>query len=172
MGAPRVGLFLDRDGVLNVNTHYPHLVEDLYLAPGVIEAFRLLKNHPDIVPVVVTNQAGVGRGYYAEFDVVIFEAVLAKRIYDQAGYELPPNRWFHCWSDDNSHPWRKPNPGMILEAAKQFNLDLRRSAMIGDKPSDYEAAVAAGIRHRFIIKPAERLDKILASWLSNFKMEC
>lgn len=167
MASPRVGLFLDRDGVLNVNTHYPHLIEDLYLAPGVVETFKLLCHYPDIVPVVVSNQSGVGRGYFSQSDVVYFEAALAKRIFDQTGYLIPKQNWFHCWSDNSSHPWRKPNPGMIQAAAQQLNLDLTRSMMIGDKLSDIEAAIGAGIRYKLLLPPGQghRLDTPVQGWL-------
>ena|SRR3990167_9610614 len=141
----KAGIFLDRDGVLNYNTHYAHLVEDLYLTPTLEETFSLLLNFPQLEVVVVTNQSGVGRGYFNIANVLSFEAELRKRIYDASSYYLPPHKWYHCYSEDDAHLWRKPNIGMITEATNKNKIDLSRSAMFVDSWQDMKTAENAGI---------------------------
>ena len=63
-----------------------------------------------------------------------------------SGYYLPPHKWYHCYSTEDSHPWRKPNPGMIEAAAKNLDIDKKRSAMFGDSWTDLEAAKKAKIQ--------------------------
>jgi len=158
----RVGLFLDRDGVLNINTHYPHLTEDLYLAPKVMDVFDLLLRYPQIVPVVVTNQSGVGRGYFQKTDVRLFEKQIQTRILQQTGYWLPDNQWYHSYSLDSTHPWRKPNPGMILQAAEDHYIDLDKSCIIGDSQSDIEAGHNAGLKECYHVGTHHKFDLLWA----------
>jgi len=152
VSAPLVpAVFLDRDGVLNVDTGYPHREEDLVLMPGAAEAVRLLNRH-GFFTVIVTNQSGVARGMFGMEEVDAFNALLIRRLTVQgavigAVYSCPyhesamDERWRHP-----DHPDRKPNPGMILRAAADHRLDLARSFMIGDKESDMEAARRAGMQ--------------------------
>ena len=149
--APLVpAVFLDRDGVLNRDTGYPHREHDLELIPGAAEAVRLLNRH-GFFTVIVTNQSGVARGMFRTDQMDAFNALLVRRLQTAgavigAVYACPyhasaiEDRWRHP-----DHPDRKPNPGMILRAAADHRLDLKRSFMIGDKPSDMEAAKRAAI---------------------------
>jgi len=146
-----VALFFDRDGVLNVNTHYPHLVEDLYLAPTVIETFRLLNCFPEVTCIVVSNQSGVGKGYFVEKDVLHFERSLRLRILNETGYLIDAEHWYHCYSSEKNHPWRKPNPGMLQQAAHDYNIDLTKSAMFGDSISDIKAGESANVLNTYMI---------------------
>lgn len=138
----RRALFLDRDGVLNVDHGYVHAPEDFEPVPGVFEALR------DAVAggwtlVVVTNQSGIGRGYYSEEEYQTLEAHMRALF---AGERIEFLAIYHCpHLPDAGCACRKPAPGMILQAAREHDLDLPRSAMIGDKPSDAEAARAAGV---------------------------
>jgi len=142
----KIGLFLDRDGVLNVNTHYTHLVEDLYLCEGVIDFFKKLHDWPMLVPVVVTNQSGVDREYYRVGECIKFEDALAKRIKEETGYTLWRKRFYHSWTTKDL--WsRKPNPGMLQEACLDWKLIP--GYMIGDKESDRQAGQRAGCRMSF-----------------------
>ncbi|MGA0544847.1 D-glycero-alpha-D-manno-heptose-1,7-bisphosphate 7-phosphatase [Brevundimonas sp. VNH65] len=142
--------FLDRDGVLNRDVGYPHREQDLELISGAAEAVRLLNRH-GFFTVIVTNQSGVARGMFDLDQMNAFNALLVRRLQVQgavigAVYACPyhssaiEDRWRHA-----DHPDRKPNPGMILRAAADHRLDLARSFMIGDRPSDMEAARRAGI---------------------------
>lgn len=143
--------FLDRDGVLNLDVGYPHLEEHLTLVAGAAEAVRQL-NQSGFFTVIVTNQSGVARGLFDLATMEAFNALLVRRLAEQgavidAVYACPYHdaavdpRWRHP-----DHPDRKPNPGMLLRAAAEHDLDLGRSLMIGDRESDMEAARRAGVR--------------------------
>jgi D-glycero-D-manno-heptose 1,7-bisphosphate phosphatase len=143
-------VFLDRDGTLNEEVGYLHRVEDVALIPGAPEAVARL-NARGIPVIVVTNQAGIGRGKYAWAD---YHAVMARiaELLAEAGAHLdgsyaaphhPKAAGAYCHPD---HPDRKPNPGMLLRAAEEHGLDLARSWMIGDKALDLGAGRNAGCR--------------------------
>lgn len=143
-------VFLDRDGVLNLDVGYPHLEEHLILTPGAAEAVKQLNRH-GFFTVIVTNQSGVARGMFDVETMDAFNALVVRRLGAQgavigAVYACP----FHDTASDPKwlhpdHPDRKPNPGMILRAAADHGLDLHRSFMIGDRETDMEAARRAGI---------------------------
>ena len=147
-GVPAV--FLDRDGVLIEDSGYPHLEQHLRFIPGACEAVRRL-NQLGYLCVVVTNQSGVARGLFSEDQMKAFNALLVRRMAAQqavigAVYACP----FHAEALDEryrhpDHPDRKPNPGMILRAIEERRIDPARSFLIGDQPSDLEAARRAGI---------------------------
>lgn len=143
-------VFLDRDGVLIEDSGYPHLEEHLVLIPGAPEAVRRL-NALGYLVVIVTNQSGVARGLFTEDQMHRFNDLLVRHLAARgarigAVYACP----FHAEARDEryrhpDHPDRKPNPGMILRAAADYDIDLSRSFMIGDRQSDLEAARRAGI---------------------------
>lgn len=164
----RVALFLDRDGTLNVNTHYTHLAEDLYLCDGVIDFFRELHNYSMLQPIVVTNQSGVDRGYYTKDECLDFEIALEEKIACETQYQLWYEHFYHSWSK-NPCLYRKPNPGMLLRACKDH--DLIPGYMIGDKDSDVEAGHRAGCRLSFkltkdksLLSCLHDIDKDLREW--------
>lgn len=143
-----MALFLDRDGTLNVNTHYTHLIEDLYLCPGVLEFFQRLEHNQahlkHLVPIIVTNQSGVAHGYYRIDECLALETELRTRIYHRTGHWLLESQFYHDWTTDE-HSWtRKPNPGMLLQACVDHKIVP--GYMIGDKPSDTSAGELAGCR--------------------------
>lgn len=143
-------VFLDRDGVLIPDSGYPHRDEDLVLMPGAAEAVRRLNSLGYLV-VIVTNQSGVARGYFTEGQMNAFNDALVRKIAARgarigAVYACP----FHKDADDPKyfhpdHPDRKPNPGMILRAIADHDIDPNRSFLIGDRQSDLEAARRAGM---------------------------
>lgn len=148
MGKP--ACFLDRDGVLIRDVGYPHLPEDLELVTGAVQAVRLL-NDAGFLTVIVTNQAGVARGYFSEAQMHVFNALVVQKLVEKgadisAVYSCP----FHADAVDEAyrhpnHPDRKPNPGMLLRATADLDIDLSRSFMVGDQQSDIQAAAAVGI---------------------------
>ncbi|MNS51832.1 D-glycero-alpha-D-manno-heptose-1,7-bisphosphate 7-phosphatase [compost metagenome] len=151
----RPAAFLDRDGVLIVDCGYPHRPDQLVLIPGAAEAVKRL-NDAGYVVVIVTNQSGVARGLFSEETMHGFNALLVERLAEagariDAVYAAP----HHAEAVDEryrhpDHPDRKPNPGMLLRAIAEHDLDPARSLMIGDQPSDMEAARRAGVAgHRF-----------------------
>jgi D-glycero-D-manno-heptose 1,7-bisphosphate phosphatase len=144
-------LFLDRDGVLNEDQGYVHRWEDFRWIPGAKEAVAAF-NRAGWLVIVVTNQSGVGRGLYTEDEMHALHARMnaelaaagarVDAIYFCADHpEAPLERYRHP-----DPPGRKPNPGMILQALAEWPIDAGRSILVGDKPSDLEAALRAGIR--------------------------
>jgi D-glycero-D-manno-heptose 1,7-bisphosphate phosphatase len=166
----RPGAFLDRDGVLIVDCGYPHRPDQLILIPGAAEAVKRL-NAAGYVVVIVTNQSGVARGLFSEEVMHGFNALLVARLAEagariDAVYACP----FHAEAVDDryrhpDHPDRKPNPGMLLKAVAEHDLDPARSLMIGDQPSDMEAARRAGVvGYRF---EGGNLDDLVVAALSS-----
>lgn len=141
-------LFLDRDGVINYDPGYVYRIEDFEFMPGIFEALAgFMALGYEIF--VVTNQSGIGRGYYSEDDF----AKLSKYMIDEfKSYGVEIKKIYHCPhapSDDCN--CRKPKPGMILQALDEFNISLKDSLMIGDKPSDLESARRAGVESGYLI---------------------
>ena len=136
----RRALFLDRDGTLIVDVPYPRDPARVELFPGAVEALRDLSR--DHVLVVVSNQSGIGRGLVTPAEAAAvnerFRDLFAASGVRFAGvYYCPHAPEARC-------PCRKPNPGMLVEAARDLDLDLAASVIIGDKPSDVEAGLAVG----------------------------
>lgn len=141
-------LFLDRDGVINYDPGYVYRIEDFEFMPGIFEALAgFMALGYEIF--VVTNQSGIGRGYYSEDDF----AKLSKYMIDEfKSYGVEIKKIYHCPhtpSDDCN--CRKPKPGMILQALNEHNIDPQASLIIGDKPSDLEAARKAGVESGYLI---------------------
>lgn len=153
-GARRAA-FLDRDGVINVDHGYVWRIEDFDFVPGVLEAAAELARN-GVALVVVTNQAGIGRGMYSEADFARLTDWMRAR-FAAAGAVL--DGVYHC----PHHPTlahgalrtacdcRKPAPGMLLAAARDLGLDLARSAFFGDKCDDMRAGAAAGVGLRVLL---------------------
>lgn len=143
-------LFLDRDGVIIEDTGYPGKIEDVRLIPGAAEVISSFRDRGYRV-FVVTNQSGIGRGYYDDLDYIILRAHIGKLLHEQ-GASIDDERL--CPFHENAtvekyrgdHYWRKPSPGMIEDIIMRWNVNRERSVLIGDKVSDVEAAVAAGIQ--------------------------
>ena len=150
----RRAAFLDRDGVINVDHGYVSQWEQFELIPGVVEALKSL-HAAGYLLVVVTNQSGIGRGLYTEAEVVALHNQLNTFLQANASIEIAG--FYHC----PHHPaeahgalkrvcdCRKPAPGMILAAADDLNIDLADSILVGDKASDIEAGMAAGVGRLF-----------------------
>ncbi|HLO66004.1 MAG TPA: HAD-IIIA family hydrolase [Holophaga sp.] len=155
MNPARPAIFIDRDGTLNVEVGYLHRPEDVRLVPGAGEALARV-NALGVPVVVVTNQAGIGRGKYGwkEFEAVtgrINELLAGHGARVDAVYAAPHHPEGIGEYAHPDHPDRKPNPGMLLRAAGELGLDLARSWMIGDKPIDVEAARNAGCRAALVL---------------------
>jgi D-glycero-D-manno-heptose 1,7-bisphosphate phosphatase len=153
---PSSGLFLDRDGVINVDRGYVHRPEQFEFVPGIFELARFWTNELRRPIVVITNQSGIGRGHFDEkayanltrwmCDRFEAEGTAISRVYHCPHHPLHGIGEYRC-----DHFWRKPKPGMLLQAASELGLDLARSVMLGDKISDMEAGAAAGIGLRILI---------------------
>jgi D-glycero-D-manno-heptose 1,7-bisphosphate phosphatase len=152
MGVPqtRRAVFLDRDGTINEEREYLHRVEEFAFIPGVPEAIRHLKEAGFLV-IVVTNQSGIGRGYYDEAALCALHRHLDAELVRSGtaidAYYFCPHHPRHAEGEYlRECSCRKPLPGMLLQAAEDFGLDLTTSYMIGDKMADVEAGLAAGCR--------------------------
>jgi D-glycero-D-manno-heptose 1,7-bisphosphate phosphatase len=158
---PREAVFLDRDGTLIEEVHYLSSPEQVRLIPGAAEAVRRV-NEAGVLVVVVTNQAGVARGYFPESRVAEVHAHLSALLAER-GAKI--DAYYHC----PHHPTegvgayrvacdcRKPKPGLLLTAAREMGIDLARSWMIGDKLCDAKAGEAAGC-HTLLVRTGHGRD--------------
>lgn len=142
---PRCAVFLDRDGTLNVEKEYLHRAEDWQWIPGAIEAIRLF-NTAGLVVIVTTNQSGVARGFYSEQAVRDLHASVDRWLMAEGarvdGYYYCPHH--PNYGDVRDCDCRKPAPGLLLTAAREHDIDLENSYVVGDKASDVGAAQAVG----------------------------
>ena len=157
VGARRGGpaLFLDRDGVVVEETGYLCKVENIAIVSGAA-AVMAAANQRDIPVVLVTNQAGIGRGYYGWDDFAAVQNAISSRLealgarFD-AVYACPHHPAGKGAFLHPDHPARKPNPGMILRAAGDLALDLHKSWLVGDKTIDIEAAKRGGLAGALLV---------------------
>lgn len=158
-------VFLDRDNTLIENDGDLGDPAQVRLLAGVAEGLRRLKDAGYRL-VVVTNQGGVARGHYGEHEVDAVHARIAHLVDEQSGGHRVLDRFYYCPFHPDAplpeyrreHPWRKPQPGMLLQAATDLSLDLERGWMVGDQARDIHAGRAAGVRTVLVGangKPAE-----------------
>lgn len=151
-------LFLDRDGVINKEINYLHRIEEVVFLDGIFEICQHFQSLGFLI-IVITNQAGIARGYYTEAEFLQVTDWMTQQ-FKKKGIEI--TRVYYC----PYHPTegkgkyradsydRKPNPGMILKAKDEFDLDLKKSILIGDKESDIEAGIQAHVGTNVLIKSA------------------
>lgn len=158
----RPALFLDRDGTLIVDTGYPRDPDLVILLPGVVPALRAARAGGWAL-VIVSNQSGVARGLITEDEAARVQARV-EELFAAEGVTFDDVRFcFHGPAD--ACDCRKPEPGMILAAARDLGLDLGSSVMIGDKASDVQAGRAAGCKTiAFGGAPAPEADARCAIW--------
>lgn len=133
-------IFLDRDGTINVEKHYLHKIEDFEFLPGVIEGLRLLVK-ANYLLVIITNQSGIGRGYYSEKDFHKLNDWMLETLDEQ---HVKVSKVYYCphLPDAKVKEYRvdcecrKPKLGMYMQAVKDFDIDLSQSFVIGDKIRD------------------------------------
>lgn len=155
-------LFLDRDGVINVDHGYVHRIDHFEFLPGIFDLCRAARARDHRV-VVVTNQAGIGRGLYTEREFSELTEWMRARFNDEGA---PIDGVYFC----PTHPtagigvyrvqsaFRKPAPGMILQAAAELGLDLAASVLVGDKASDAVAGASAGVGRIVVMGDADADD--------------
>ncbi len=151
-------LFLDRDGVINHDSGYTSSQETFVFIEGIFELCRFAKQLGYVL-FVVTNQSGIGRGYYSEQDFFTLTKWMCERFNAEAASITDvfycPFHPEHGVGEYKKHSFdRKPNPGMLLQASEKYAIDLRSSIMIGDKDTDMQAAKNAGVGKRYLYQPA------------------
>ena len=140
-------VFLDRDGVVNIDHGYVYKVSDFEFVPGILELCRRYRKLGYKL-IIVTNQSGIGRGYYTREDFEQLTLWLERQF---VANHSPLAAVYHCpHAPDAGCDCRKPLPGMLLQAAKEHDIDCSQSIMIGDKLSDMQAAMAAGVGTRVL----------------------
>lgn len=148
-GRSRAALFLDRDGVVNVNHGYVHAPGQVEWVEGIFDLAREARGAGYLL-VVATNQAGIARGYYDEATFLGFTAWMHERFREAgapllATYYCPHHPTAGLGALRRECACRKPEPGLLLAAAADLGIDLGRSLLLGDAPSDLAAARAAGV---------------------------
>ena len=150
--------FLDRDGVINKDFGYIGSIDRFEFKEGIFELLKFLQDK-GFTLFVVTNQSGIARGYYSEEDFYNLMAYmieeLKKRNIEIKDYNFCP----HHPKFNGECDCRKPKPGMILDLAKRYDIDLENSIMIGDSLSDIKAAKNAWIKKAYLVKG--NLDEVL-----------
>lgn len=158
--AGRPALFLDRDGVIVADTHFLGGPEDLRMLEGASAAIARC-NALAIPVVVVTNQSGIARGYYDWDGFRAVQAALNRALAD-AGAHLDAVLACAYHGEGSEplrvagHPWRKPNPGMILAAGSRMHIDLARSWIVGDRSHDLAAGMTAGLAGGTLLAPDDQ----------------
>ncbi|WP_063551543.1 D-glycero-beta-D-manno-heptose 1,7-bisphosphate 7-phosphatase [Burkholderia territorii] len=150
----RKALFLDRDGVVNVDYGYVHRKQDCVFVAGIFDLVRLA-NASGYQVVIVTNQAGIGRGYFSEVQFIAFmdwmrSAFEARGARIDRVYFCPHHPVAAVGAYKRACACRKPEPGMLYDAQRELDLNMSESIMVGDKSSDLEAAMRAGVGRRFL----------------------
>ena len=149
-------VFLDRDGVINKEVGYLHKIQDFEFIDGVFEACLYFKSLNYQI-IVVTNQSGIGRGYYNEDDFHIINNWMLEQFKNKRIEILDV---FFCPHDPESNcDCRKPKPGMLNQANEKHNIDMEKSWMIGDKEADVAAANSAGIKNTILVKSGHTIDE-------------
>lgn len=163
-------VFFDRDGTLTRDHGYTFRVDDLVWLDGALDAVRLAHGRGYRV-IVVTNQSGIGRGYFTEAEMHAFHGAMRVAV-EKAGGAI--DAFYFCPFHEDSavdqyrvadHPDRKPNPGMLLRAMADFQLYPAACLMVGDLESDLEAGRRAGVQS--VRADGRALDAVIGPYLSS-----
>ncbi len=154
----RPALFLDRDGIINVDHDYVFQRENFEFIDGIFDLCRCAGKLGYRI-FVITNQAGIGRGYYTEqnfHDLTAWmcEVFRSEGVHIDKVYFCPFHAEHGIGKYKIDSPFRKPGPGMILQAASEFDIDLPGSVLLGDRVTDVQAGIAAGIGCNLLFRPA------------------
>ena len=149
------GLFLDRDGVINVDNNYVHKISDFIFTDYIFDLCRAAKQK-DYKIIVITNQAGIGRGLYSESDFVdltrwMIDIFISQEIVIEKVYFCPFHKEHGIGHYRQDSFDRKPNPGMIIKALNEFGISANESVLVGDNLSDVKAGQAAGVKTNLLL---------------------
>ncbi len=167
-------IFLDRDGTINIDHGYVYAVNHFHFIKGVLEACQRLKEM-GFIRVLVTNQSGIARGKFSEDDFIYLTKWMNQSLIN---HNLDLEGIYFC----PHHPealirkyrqvckCRKPEPGMLLRALHELNIDMAASYIVGDRLEDMQAGRAAGVGTKVLVRTGERITeqgKKLADWVLN-----
>lgn len=156
-------IFLDRDGVINKEKDYVYKKADFEFIDGVFEALTYFQAQGYLL-FIITNQAGIARGYYTEEDFLILNDWMLQQFASQGiritkVYFSPFHPDYGAGKYKKDSFCRKPNPGMILQAKEEFNINLAESILIGDKETDIEAGINAGIKKNILVRSGHKINE-------------
>lgn len=152
MSFKKKAIFLDRDGIINVDHGYVSKIKDFEFTEGIFEILRSLQSQGFLL-IIVTNQSGIGRGYYSEEAYQKLTSYIVES-FSKEGIKI--NAVYHCpHRPDEGCDCRKPRTGMLIAAKKEFDIDMHNSWMIGDKNSDMLVGKNAGIKNRILVSANE-----------------
>ncbi|WP_297193298.1 HAD family hydrolase [uncultured Campylobacter sp.] len=144
-------LFLDRDGIINIDKKYVHKIKDFIFVDGIFELCELfLKKGYKIF--VITNQSGIARGYYTQKDFEILSSFMLEE-FEKKGIKI--EKIYYC-PHLEACECRKPKPKMLFDARDEFKLNLEQSVFIGDNISDMQAGKNAGLKELYLINEKEQ----------------
>lgn len=150
-------LFLDRDGVINKEKNYLYKIEDFEFIDGIFETCRYFQEKGYLL-IIITNQAGIARGKYTEKDYQLLTSWMIKEFEKE---NIIISKVYHC----PHHPdfsgeceCRKPKSKMLLDAQKEFSIDLGNSILVGDKNSDIEAGINAGVGMNYLVESGHKIE--------------
>ena len=160
--------FLDRDGVIIEDENYLKVPDQVHLCAGIVPAMRMLRDAGYKI-VVVSNQSGIARGYFTPEDLKRVEARIDELLREQGVFI---DRNYYCFHHKKGVvreyavecKCRKPEPGMLLQAAEDLDLDLGECIMIGDKVSDVEAGLRAGCRAAALVRTGHGVEQNLSEY--------
>lgn len=157
-------VFVDRDGVINEDNGYVYRPEELMVVPRSAEAIKLL-NENNFLVIAVSNQAGIAYGYFTEKDMRRFNEAIEQDLrqhgaHIDAFYFCPHHETKGVGEYRSACACRKPKPGLLLQAAKDFGIDLSRSFMVGDTWNDVTAGATAGCR-TILVKTGQGREALL-----------
>lgn len=141
-------IFLDRDGVINIDTGYISKIEEFIFVDGIFESCKEFQKLGYKI-FIITNQSGINRGYFTKDDFLKLSIWMINEFKNK---EIEIQKIYFCpHSPKENCKCRKPKPKMVLDAKEDFNIDLKNSWFIGDKTSDMECAINAGIDNLILI---------------------
>ena len=149
-------IFLDRDGVINEENNYVHKIEDFKFIRGVFETCKYLINLNYEI-IIITNQSGIARGYYTLFE---YQKLTKWMLNQFSKKNISILDVFFCPHGPKSKcSCRKPKPGMFIQAKKKYNIDMKKSWMIGDKEVDILASNSAGIENTILVRSGHLINE-------------
>lgn len=145
-------VFFDRDGIINKDIGYVYKQEDFVFADGIFEVLKFFKERGFLL-LVVTNQSGIGRGFYTLEDFKKLSSYMQSQIKARLGFKFD-SIYFCPHSPEENCDCRKPKSAMIDQATKDYDINLDESFIIGDKITDMQAGQAGGVRHKIFVSKA------------------